>query len=81
MDIREHLNTELENGLPYSEICRWLAEEGYPGFNKGHISSWYKGGYQDWLNDIQRLEELNERMDYVRRFNFELDGARFRRPV
>ncbi|MDB6121514.1 MAG: hypothetical protein JWQ71_507 [Pedosphaera sp.] len=77
MDIREHLNTELENGLPYSEICLWLAEEGYPGFNKGHISSWYKGGYQDWLKDIQRLEELNERMDYVRRFNFELDGDTF----
>ncbi|MDB6125945.1 MAG: hypothetical protein JWQ71_4938 [Pedosphaera sp.] len=77
MDIREHLNTELENGLPYSEICLWLAEEGYPGFNKGHISSWYKGGYQDWLRDMQRLEELNERMDYVRRFNFELDGDAF----
>ncbi|MDB6122268.1 MAG: hypothetical protein JWQ71_1261 [Pedosphaera sp.] len=76
-DIREHLNLELENGLPYSEICLWLAEEGYPGFNKGHISSWYKGGYQDWLRDIQRLEELNERMDYVRRFNFELDGDTF----
>jgi hypothetical protein len=67
-DVRDTLNFELEQGTAYKQICSWLESEGYPGCNEGHVSSWFKGGHQDWLRQEQYIREVKERRDYAEEF-------------
>ena len=51
--------------------------EGYDGFNEGHVSSWFQGGYQDWVEENLRIQEIKERVDLARELGGGLDGDAF----
>ncbi|MDB6122001.1 MAG: hypothetical protein JWQ71_994 [Pedosphaera sp.] len=77
-DERDEINFKLEQGMTYKDICTWLKEEeGYDDFNEGHISSWYKGGYQDWVEQNLRVQEIKEQVDLARELGGGLDGDAF----
>ena len=56
-EIRDELNSRLENGATYTSVIEWLASKGHSGFNETNMSWWKNGGYQDWLRDEQRKQE------------------------
>ena len=56
-EIREELNSRLENGATYVSVIDWLASKGHSDFNESNLSWWKNGGYQDWLRDQERKQE------------------------
>src|SRR5436309_1131263 len=56
-EIRNLVNTMLNDGCPYPAIVRRL---GHPGLIVHNISRWRKGGYEDWLGAQEKsdLEKL-----------------------
>jgi len=59
--LRDQVNLQLDEGKTYAQISQWLAANGHPGFNHDNLYQWYKGGFQDWLNqhaEVQKLREL-----------------------
>jgi hypothetical protein len=59
--MREEVNTWLLDGVIYSDITKRLAERGFKAISIDSVCSWYKGGYQDWLRDRERIDEMVER--------------------
>src|SRR5436190_17504372 len=55
--VRDQLNQMLLDGIPYRQIIEKLGEDG-KDLNEGHISEWKKGGYEDWLLQQERLDDL-----------------------
>ena len=55
-NIRDELNTRLENGESYEIIIRWLARKGHRGFKKQNLHHWKEGGYQDWRRENERID-------------------------
>src|SRR5688572_5008413 len=55
-DVRQELNTRLEDGQSYDDIIQWLTSAGHDGFNKQNLSTWKQGGHQDWLREQERFE-------------------------
>lgn len=55
--VRDQINVMLLDGFTYAQIIEKIGE---PGKNlaEDHIRSWKKGGYEDWLLDLERKEAL-----------------------
>jgi hypothetical protein len=54
----------LHDGVPYSDICKKLAERGHT-LNSDNLSSWRAGGHQDWLREQAWLDEMRARLDFA----------------
>src|SRR6266571_1347692 len=73
--LRDQVNVMLRDGVKGAAIASFLAEHGVPGVNSENISHWYKGsgepedgsGYQDWLRDQERLDQMRERREFALR--------------
>ncbi len=55
-EIRQIVNTMLNDGHPYPAIVRRLAELGYPALTVHNIGRWRRGGYEDWLDAQDELD-------------------------
>jgi hypothetical protein len=58
--LRDEVNVHLDNGKTYSQIIHWLAANGHPGFNHDNLYQWYKGGFQDWVNQRDETRNLRD---------------------
>lgn len=67
--IREEICRRLRDGQPVRAINAWLVSSHVQGapFSDVNFNSWRKGGYQDWLSDEQRNEQIRMRADTIRR--------------
>src|SRR5437899_960302 len=54
--IRNLVNTMLNDGASYSAVVRRLAELGHHGFTVFNICRWRKGGYEDWLAAQEKFD-------------------------
>ena len=64
---RDRLNQLLDDGLPFAKIIPELGPDA-KGLTPSHISSWKKGGYQDYLRQQQRLEACRLSHDFLSKF-------------
>jgi len=55
--VRDQISEMLLDGLTYAQIIDKIGEPG-KHLVEDHIRSWKKGGYQDWLLDLDRKEAL-----------------------
>src|SRR5882762_1936220 len=55
-DIRNLVNSMLNDGASYSTIVRRLTELGHHGFTIFSICRWRKGGYEDWLAAQEKFD-------------------------
>jgi len=62
-DLRSQVNQWLLDGVPNIEIARRLDERGFPGINNDNVSTWFRGGFEEWKMDQERLEKLAQRRD------------------
>lgn len=53
--IRDQVNSMLDEDVSYANIVQWLAEHGFPGFNRQNIYLWARGPYKDWKFETERL--------------------------
>jgi hypothetical protein len=65
-DLRTFVNQSLNNNIPYSKICKQLAEKGHPGFNTSNIGRWVDTGFAEWLKKQERVESVCLKMDNVK---------------
>ena len=56
-EVREKINLMLLDGITYPKIVENLGEDG-KGLNEDSIGTWARGGYQDWLDNLDRAGAL-----------------------
>lgn len=59
-EVREEINRMLLDGMSYPKVVKVLAEKGIV-LTARCVSSWSRGGHQDWLKEQERLSQ-GERM-------------------
>ena len=53
--VRDRLNRMLRDGLTYRKIIQELGDEA-KDLNEPNLTTWFQGGYQDWLKRQEELE-------------------------
>jgi Protein of unknown function (DUF3486) len=76
-EIRDGINAQLQDGVVYREICGWLAEQGQPEITEGQLTSWYQGGYQDWLREESQLDEVAAEVEFAEELVKDMDVGAF----
>jgi len=56
-EIRDQINQMILDGVPYRQIIENLGEPG-KDLDEGHLTTWRKGGFEDWLLELERKEAL-----------------------
>jgi hypothetical protein len=56
--VQEEVNRLLEDGARYRQVAEWLDRNGHPGIVARGVCNWYHSGYQNWLDQKRRLEEM-----------------------
>ena len=62
--IRDSLNQMILDGLPYRKIIEQLGEHG-KGLNQQNLTNWKKGGHQDWLDQLARLDDMRSKREFA----------------
>src|SRR5213075_1725109 len=57
-DLRNQVNEWLDDCVTYKKICANLEKLGHPGFVHQNIQRWKDNGYQNYLREGQRREDL-----------------------
>ena len=55
--VRDRINEMLSDGFTYPKVIENLGDDG-KGLKPDHIMTWYQGGFQEWLLQQERLEDL-----------------------
>lgn len=76
-ELREGICLRLRNGWTGSRIRAWLESSGITGVSDQNISNWRHSarGYQSWLAEQTRLDQIRDQADSVRR-ELEAGGGR-----
>jgi len=67
--VRDSINQMILDGFTYRQIIESLGDAG-KDLSENAVSTWRSGGYQDWLEERQRLDVM------VRQHEFNIDLAR-----
>lgn len=62
---RDLINRMLQDGATYLEIIGALAERGISGISDQNLINWKDGGYQDWLEEQTRLQDMRARREFA----------------
>ncbi|MGZ4973428.1 MAG: hypothetical protein ACXWDN_11765 [Limisphaerales bacterium] len=57
-ETREWLNEQIRDGVTYAEISAALKTKGFDGVTKFDLSTWRRGGHQEWLRDQERMAAI-----------------------
>ncbi len=82
--LRDQVNTMLRDGVTYAAISSFLDQHDVPGVNGENLSHWFKGagdeedgsGYQDWLKEQSRLDDMRIRRDFALQDVKENEGSK-----
>lgn len=80
-ELRTQVNEFLDDGVDYLHIIGHLNNHGFPGFSPKNLSNWKDGGYQDWLNHRQRMEEVDIKTAYAVELAREADSGKFQQAA
>lgn len=64
-DVRDVVNLMLRDGAQYLKVQQQLEKMGHKGITEVNITAWYQGGYQDWLGEQERLEEMKAKREFA----------------
>jgi len=84
MDLRNQVNQRLRDGATYGAVIKFLVEHGVPGVNEENMSHWFKGsgdpekgsGYQDWLKEQGRLDDMRIKREFALKVVQENEGSK-----
>lgn len=61
---RDVVNLMLQDGATYAQIIAALGPAG-ADLNDQNLTAWKEGGYQDWLAEQQRLEDMKAKREFA----------------
>lgn len=64
-ELRTQVNVMLRDGAPYAAIRGFLTGRGHNDLSDMNISNWKDGGFQDWLREQERLEEMKFKREFA----------------
>src|SRR5438094_10092206 len=63
-ELRTQINTMIRAGVPYAEILQKLGAP-LAHLDPGQISRWKTGGYEDWLKEQARLDDMGRKRQFA----------------
>lgn len=63
-NFRDIVNLMLRDGATYTQIRSKLGEHG-ADLNDQNIQAWREGGYVDWLNEQERLDDMKAKREFA----------------
>ncbi len=60
--VRDQINQMLLDGVPYAKIIEDIGEPG-KGLDEDNMRRWKAGGFEDWLLEVQRAEDVGATRD------------------
>lgn len=64
-EIRKAVNEMLRNGHTAKAVIALLDGAGIKGVSEQNVTNWREGGYQDFLNEQTRLEEMKFKREFA----------------
>lgn len=61
---RDVVNLMLRDGATYQQVIEKLGDHGKE-INEQNVTNWKEGGYQDWLSEQERLDDMREKRDFA----------------
>src|SRR6266568_278641 len=55
--VRDQISQMILDGVPYPKIAENIGESG-KGLSKDCVGEWARGGFNDWLQEMERAEDL-----------------------
>jgi hypothetical protein len=80
-EVRNQVNELLTDGVDYPHIIDYLAAQGFSDVIPANLTNWRNGGYEDWLNHQQRLEELELKAAYALDLAHGADAHKFQQAA
>lgn len=66
----------LRDGAEYKAIIHELEEHGFPGVSAQNLTNWKDGGYQDWLREQGRLDDMRMKREFAMQVVKENEGSK-----
>jgi hypothetical protein len=63
-NLRETVNSMLDDGIPYDTIIAKLREHGFK-ICRSNLTRWRNGGFQDFLKERLWLKEMQSNLDFI----------------
>jgi len=64
-EVRKHVNELLRDGAPAKAVIAYLAAQGIKGVTDQNVTNWRDGGFQDFLKEQARLEEMQFKREFA----------------
>lgn len=64
-EVRKHVNEIIRDGFPAKRVIAYLDSVGIHGVTELNVSHWRDGGYQDWLAEQSRLDDMAAKREFA----------------
>lgn len=64
-EVRTKVNEMLRDGATAKKIIEFLESKDVFGVSEQNVSNWRDGGYQDWLAQQSRLDEMQAKREFA----------------
>src|SRR5262249_50394297 len=75
-ELRTELNKMIRDGVPYADIIQKLGAP-VAHLNTDHLYRWKFGGYEDWLKDQARLDDMGRKRELAMQIVRDNEGGAF----
>lgn len=75
-ELRTRVNEMLRDGAKYSAVIKFLESKDVFGLNDQNITNWVNGGYQDWLKEQSRLDDMKAKREFAMQIVRENEGSK-----
>ena len=72
---RDVVNLMIRDGATYTQIAELLGTKGYPGIQEQNFTNWFQGGYQEWLKEQARLDNMKYKREFALQVVKENEGS------
>src|SRR4051812_17800637 len=63
--LRDVVNLMIQDGATFEQIKTMLEKHDVFGLAKQNLTNWREGGYQDWLKEQERLEDMRAKREFA----------------
>ncbi len=64
-ETRTRVNEMIRDGATAARIIKFLESKDIFGVNEQNITNWRAGGYQDWLKEQSRLDDMKAKREFA----------------
>lgn|SRR3990167_1907362 len=64
-EVRTRVNELMRDGATAAKIIAFLDSKGIAGLNHQNVTNWREGGYQDWLKEQERLQDMRAKREFA----------------